>query len=232
MDDDPGARSRALALAEACLRRELSPEAFAAALSLECAASLPRTPRDPVAEIVARLAHGRAHPDGFAWWLRAALPHMIRHLRQAPDELAMHATVSALWSADGYFDPSVRSDLVRVPLTRWPNAAAASGDAAHAAAVRALLATAGAEPTYAIHIQDPDNALSLVHEVRRVTSLEALAERVSALEEDPAPQGGWSYLVLAPASLRWLLVHASLQDDALEIELFAEPAVAAAFAPW
>lgn len=81
------------------------------------------------------------------------------------------------------------------------------GRSAYNELVRAVQRASDGESAYWFYVTDPDNAQSMLEWVHRCHFEHALDYRLESFERTPAAQGGCSWLGLAGASRRWLLLH-------------------------
>ena len=75
------------------------------------------------------------------------------------------------------------------------------------------------DPAFWFYGTNPDNALSLLSWVHRCHYDHALDYRLESFETEPAAEGGCSWLGLASASRKWLLLHEYSPSNSFDISV-------------
>lgn len=89
--------------------------------------------------------------------------------------------------------------------------------------VRAAQRASGGEPAYWFYVTDSDNALSVLEWMHRCNYDDALDHCLESFERTPAVEGVFSWLGLAGASRKWLLLHEYSQCNSFGMSVHGPP---------
>lgn len=94
------------------------------------------------------------------------------------------------------------------------------GQSSYRELVRAVHRLSDEAPACWFYITDPDNCFSILEWVRPCGDGDSPGWWLECFERNPAAQGGISWLGLAGADRRWLLLHEYNQGNSFEISIY------------